>query len=189
MNDTQKIERRFELGLSKPSDNYQAILGPSYLSGLPSEKEWVDFIKCIKNPATKEFAEIWREKATVAKGVPLRSDFNFQTLVKYGKNLAIYKRTEEGRWLTTFCGDGIVEDIKLELSHKYIDEYADEETLKFWMANIQQITEQCKPIFEVFTLEYTKEHHKTSQTLNLPLRSGSNDSADMFICYDYFLYL
>lgn len=189
MDYTPKIARHIDFGLAKPSDNYKAIKGPSYIDGLPSEKEWLDFLNIIENPGTKEFAELWREKYQAANGIPHRQDFDFETLVKYGKHLVIYKRNEEGRWFTTFCGDRIVEEIKLELSHKYIDDYADEETIKFWMTNIQQITQQCTPIFEIFTLEYTKEHHKTSHSLNLPLKSGADGSVDMFICHEFFLYI
>lgn len=189
MNDTPKIERYFEPEFDKSADDYKITLGPSYLNSLPDLQDWHAFLKTIENPVTKEFAEVWQEKAMAAKGVPLRSDFDFQTLVKYGRYLVIYKRTEDGHWLTTFCGDGIVEEIKLELSNKYIHEYADKETLKFWMANIQHITVQCRPVMEYFPLEYTKEHLKTSMSLNLPLRSGESDSVDMFICHESCLYL
>jgi hypothetical protein len=189
MDHSRKIKQNFDSGLVKPSDSYQAILGPSYKSGLPSEKEWLDFISGIENSGTREFAQVWREKSKAVNGVPLRRNFDFKTLVKYGQNLVICKRTEKGRWLTTYCGDTIVQEINLELSNKYIDEYADKETINFWMANIQQITEQCKPVFEIFTLEFTAKHHKTNYSLNLPLRSGADESVDMFICHEFFLYL
>ena len=189
MNDTPKIERHFEPEFDKAANEYEITLGPSYLNGLPDVEDWHILLNAIENPVTKEFAELWHEKAKAAKGVPLRQDFDFRTLVKFGRYLALYKRTEEGHWLTTFCGDGIVEEIKLELSNKYIHEYADKETLKFWMDNIQQITEQCRPVMEYYTLEYTKEHHKTSIVLNLPLKSGDSDLVDMFICHESFLYL
>lgn len=189
MNDTVKIEKYFDREFASEANNYKNIIGPSYLNGLPDPEEWHIFLKSIEDPITKEFAEVWQDKAKAAKGVPLRSDFDFQNLVKYGKYLTIYKRTEEGYWLTTYCGIGIAEELKLELSNKYIHEYADEDILEYWMANIQQITECCKPIVEYYALEYTNQHHKTSQTLNLPLRSGASDSVDMFICYEYFSYV
>ena len=189
MNDSQKIEKYHESGIVNPSDNFLITKGPSYLEGVPSDKEWLGFINKVENLETKEFTNLWREKSKIENGVPLRRDFDFRSLVKFGKNLVIYKFTEEGRWFTTFCGDNIVEETNLELSNKYIDEYADENTLKYWMENIQLITEQHMPVFENYTLEYSKKDHKTSLAINLPLRSGADDSIDMIICHESFLYL
>ena len=176
MDETHKVEQG--------EDDYKVIVGPSFSRSLPGREEWQFFVESIQCAESREFAALWLEKAQAANGIPLRSDFDFRELVKYGKYLILYKLTQDNRWLTTFCGDGIVEDIDRELTGKHLDDYAEEKTLDFWMKNIQLMLEDHKPIMEYFTLEYTKKQHKMSQSLNLPLKSGAGDTVDMFICHE-----
>lgn len=166
-----------------PTDFYEVFVGPSYLDGLPNQKEWLAFCKSIQHPSSLVFAEMWQEKAVAANGVPLRSDFSFQDLVKYGSSLALYKLTEENRWLTTFCGDEIVQNVGFEPTGKFLDEYADQDTLEYWAKSIKHIIGRCEPVMEFFTLDFANKDYSRSQTLNLPLRSGLRDLPDMFICH------
>lgn len=168
------------------ADSYEVFLGPSYLDGLPDQEEWRAFNKYIQDPASLAFAGLWQEKAAAANGIPLRKDFGFRELVKYGSHLALYRLTEDNRWLTTFCGDIIVQNVGIELTGKCIDEYADKDTLEFWMENIKFICEQGKPIVEFYSLEHAGKDYSVCHSLNLPLRSGTHDFSDMFICHDIY---
>ncbi len=175
------VTKRFQT--NAPADDYEVFIGPSYLDGMPDQQEWRAFCKYFQDPSSLAFAALWQEKAMAANGVPLRSDFSFKDLVKYGTHLALYKLTEENRWLTTFCGDGVVQHIGFEPTGKCLDEYADKDTLEFWAANIKRITEHCEPVMEIITLDYVNKDYSRSKTLNLPLRSGLRDLPDMFICH------
>lgn len=165
-------------------DSYEIFLGPSYLDGLPDQQEWQAFNEHIQDPASVAFAELWQAKAMAAGGIPLRQDFSFQDLVKYGSRLALYKLTEDNRWLTTFCGDEIVQNVGSELTNKCMDEYADKDTLKFWMDNIEIICGQGKPVMEFYVLDHAGKDYSMCHSLNLPLRSGTRDFSDMFICHE-----
>ncbi|MCH8863338.1 MAG: hypothetical protein IID51_12635, partial [Proteobacteria bacterium] len=114
-------------------------------------------------------------------------EFSFRDLTKYGSSLALYKLTEDDRWLTTFCGEEIVQDVGFELTGKYLDEYADKDTLEFWMENIKFICGQGKPIMESYTLDHANREYAKCLSLNLPLKSGVHDFPDMFICHETYV--
>lgn len=161
-------------------NGYKVISGASFLESLPSQEQWLDFTKLIQDPMTMAMAELWYKKAIAAKGVPLRKDFSFDDLAKYGSHLLLYKLTEDNRWLTTFCGTTIVDTLGIELTGKYIDEYGDENSLEFWLSNIKYITEQGAPFVEYYSLNFVDKEFVECADINLPLRSGDRDFPDMF---------
>lgn len=167
-------------------DSYEVFLGPSYLQGLPALDEWRAFNGSIQDPESLAFAELWQKKATIIKGVPLRKDLGFRDLVRFGRNLVLYKRTNDDRWLTTFCGDEIVQNVGIELTGKCLDEYADKDTLEYWMQNIEYVCNQGKPIMEFYTLDHASKDYSLCQSLNLPLRSNNSDLPDMFVCHEVY---
>lgn len=107
-----------KFSLSTPKNSYEVVIGPSFMDGFPDQEEWLSFKKCIQYPETLAFLGLWQEKAFAAQGIPLRKDFSFEELVKFGRHLAIFKQTEDNRWLTTFCGGAIVEQIAFEPTGK-----------------------------------------------------------------------
>lgn len=169
------------------SDSFELSVGPKFLDGLPGQEEWVAFNECIEDPKAQAFAGLWHEKAVAANGVPLRKDLSFAELVRFGKHLTLYKLTEEDRWLTTFCGEEVTLNVGMELTGKHLDEYASEETLKFWMDNMKYIQVEGAPYLEIFRLDYAGKPFMKCHTLNLPLRSGGQKLPDMFVCYESYM--
>jgi hypothetical protein len=171
---------------SEETHGYKVISGPSFSDGLPKADDWLSFKEKIKNPEGLDLVELWYAKAREAKGIPLRSDFNFAELVNYGQYLYLGKLNEEMRWETTFCGDGIVREVGYELTGKCLDDLADNVTLEFWEKNLKLLTDESKPFLELFTLEYIGREHIHCKEINLPLMSGNREFPDMNMAYNIY---
>ena len=178
--------------MSQPTDDqlqgaayndYKVIEGTSFLDSLPSQEQWLDFKNLTQDPMTLAMIELWYKKAKAVNGVPLRKDFSFEELAKYGSHLLLYKLTEDNRWFTTFCGTKIVDTLGIELTGKYIDEYGDKNALLFWLKNIKYITEQGMPFVEHYSLNFVDKEFVECADINLPLRSGDRDFPDMFFAF------
>lgn len=162
-------------------NDYKALKGPSYLDCLPGQEHWLEFKQLIQSSKGLAMIELWHAKAVAAKGVPLRKDFSFKELAEHGSHLLLYKLTEDNRWLTTFCGDIIVDILGVELTGKYIDEYGDKNALEFWMENIKYISGHGAPLVEYYNLNFVDKEFIQCMDICLPLRSGERDFADMFL--------
>ena len=155
-----------------------AIIGPSFLNGPPAPEAWDAFAQVIVDPACKAITELWLEKARACGGVPLRSDFKFEKLARLGSNLVLFKLDEDDRWLTKFCGSNIVEILGFELTGKHLEDYASENSLEFWMASLKHITDEGRPFFEYYNMDFVEKEYMHCTAINLPLKSGERDYPD-----------
>ena len=170
--------------LTAPGQNkdQELVLGPSFKEAADTGDLWRDFLSQVDDPLALPFAELWGKKACAVDGVPLRKDFDFKELVKFGSNMCIAKLTNDGRWLTTFCGDAIVERIDMELTGKHIDEFADPDTLPFWEQSCHHLSDDCRPVIEKYNLDFAEKTYTRVTSVNLPLKSSKKlDFADMHI--------
>ena len=176
----------FDIAKPDKTSDYRVVPGPSFSNGLPDLDEWLSFKKLILNPDSLAFAELWFNKATTAKGTPLRKDFSFHELVTYGSNLYMAKLTEDNRWHTTYCGNNIVDELGLDMTGKYLDEFADPETSVYWLDNSGLMTDKTSVYMEFCTLEFLDKEYRHCSMLNLLLKSGSRDFPDIMMVHEAF---
>lgn len=166
------------------SHNLDFNYGPSFQNGLVDPEEWETFKKNIKCENSAALTDLWHKKADVANGVPNRKDFRFEDLVKFGSNLYLAKLTEDNRWLTTFCGEGIVNTVGFDASSKYIDEFGPPELLEYWLKNLKELTDHSKPFMEYYTLEFANREFIHCSSINLPLKSEGSDFPDIVMTHE-----
>lgn len=165
------------------ANQFRVSFGPSFRKGLPIKEDWLDFVNQTQEPLASTLMSLWFEKAKAENNIPLRKNFSFSELAKLGGNLAICKLTDDNRWLTTFGGNALASLVGLEFTGRHLDEISDDKTLKFWCDNLKIMTEQSKPFFEFYDLDYANKSYTNCEALNLPLKSGNHDFADMFLSY------
>ena len=162
------------------SESHRLVLGPSLLDGLPGSEDWRAFTRHIKDPSCLALTELWIEKVHAAGGIPLRNDFGFEEIAKWGSTLMLYKLDENDRWLTTFAGSTVVEVLGFEPTGKYLEDYGADNSLKFWLDNMQYITDAHMPLIESYNLEFVEKDYVRVSAVNLPLKTGTRDFPDSY---------
>lgn len=171
---------------SERTTDFKTILGPTFRGALPDLDDWISFKEKIRDEKCLALAELWYSKACLRNDVPFRGDFAFEELVNYGQNIFLAKLTDDGRWLTTYCGGDIVEKSGFDATGKYLDEFSAPETLKFWTNNFKSFTGEGSVMLEYFTLEYFGKEYTHCTTLSFPLKSDGSDEIDISFSYDMF---
>lgn len=156
------------------------------LKKIPSFEEWEYFLSNIQSEKGTDFSNLWYSKAKETGGVPLRKDFSFEELVKYGTNIFMAKLDASGKWLTTFCGNDIVENTGFDSTGKVLNEFGHSETLDVWLDTLTVLVNEYKPVIEFHTLEFINKDHVHCMAINFPLRSEGSDTPDIFISYEVF---
>lgn len=166
------------------SHNLDFIYGPSF-QGTPADPDdWRKFKKNVKCEISLGLSDLWHEKASTANGIPSRKDFPFEELVNFGSNLYMARLTEDNRWLTTFCGEGIVNTVGFDASGKYIDEFGPPDLLKYWLKNLKELTDHSRPFMEYYTLEFADREFIHCSSVNLPLKSEGSDFPDIVMSHE-----
>ncbi|MCC3860948.1 hypothetical protein [Pseudemcibacter aquimaris] len=166
--------------------NYRTIQGPSFLNGIPEAAEWADFKEKILCDKSKSLSELWFEKVIESGGIPDRKDFAVEEFIKFGTNIFIGKLTDDGKWLTTYCGSGIADSVGLDASNKTFEDYAKPKTQKFWEDNLKMLTDDGKVYLEYYSFEYDNHEIKHCAAINLPLYSDGSPFPNVNLSYESF---
>ncbi len=171
--------------------DFRSVDGPAFKDGVANDADWQAFVSLIVDEKALALANLWREKAVACGGIPMRKDFSFEEFVRFGSQIYMCKRTEEDRWMTTFCGEAIVDNFGYDPTGEHLDEVDEEDTTEFWYGVLTKMVENHQPFIEYYAMEHEAKPLLAPQIthctgINFPMKSEEGGKADMSLTFEVF---